>query len=203
VVKKILIDVGGPGGATAFDDFQQEVQCLRQLRHHNVVGYVDSVFRRPEACIVLEYAEDGDLDSYLRKLRQRRDGGGDNGAGGVVGGGAARRGGERGGGGRGGRGGASEMGVVGGVKEARLLHWFRQMLDAVAYMHDRKFLHRDIKSANIFLSQGGWACGRWRGFGGRGGRWGISTVERGKWCEGESGRCFPLTRPSFASSADA
>ena len=54
VVKKIRIDAPGPGGATAFDDFRKEVECLRQLNHHNIVGYIDSFFERPEATIVLE-----------------------------------------------------------------------------------------------------------------------------------------------------
>ena len=64
---------------------------------------------------MLEYAEDGDLEKYLQRLRGR---------------GAA------------------------GVPEHRLRNWFAQMLSAVAYMHARKFLHRDIKSANIFLCNG-------------------------------------------------
>mgnify|MGYP000147076889 CR=1 FL=1 len=120
VLKKIRIDAPGPGGATAFDDFRKEVECLRRLRHRNIVGFVASEFQRPEATIVLEYAEDGDLEKYLKQLKARR---------------AANR-------------------RATGVQEQRLLSWFRQMLSAVAYMHDHKFLHRDIKSANIFLCGG-------------------------------------------------
>ena len=33
-----------------------------------------------------------------------------------------------------------------------VIAWFSQLCDAVQYMHDNRVLHRDISSANIFLS---------------------------------------------------
>lgn len=39
--------------------------------------------------------------------------------------------------------------------EDRILDWFVQLCLAVKYIHDRKILHRDIKSQNIFLTDDG------------------------------------------------
>ncbi|NXM34018.1 NEK3 kinase, partial [Oxyruncus cristatus] len=39
--------------------------------------------------------------------------------------------------------------------EDTILHWFVQMCLAVKHIHDKRVLHRDIKSKNIFLTQNG------------------------------------------------
>ncbi|NXO61815.1 NEK3 kinase, partial [Phainopepla nitens] len=39
--------------------------------------------------------------------------------------------------------------------EDTILHWFVQMCLAVKHIHDKRVLHRDIKSKNIFLTQSG------------------------------------------------
>ncbi|NWR31157.1 NEK3 kinase, partial [Tachuris rubrigastra] len=39
--------------------------------------------------------------------------------------------------------------------EDMILHWFVQMCLAVKHIHDKRVLHRDIKSKNIFLTQNG------------------------------------------------
>ncbi|NXO35289.1 NEK3 kinase, partial [Locustella ochotensis] len=39
--------------------------------------------------------------------------------------------------------------------ENTILHWFVQMCLAVKHIHDKRVLHRDIKSKNIFLTQSG------------------------------------------------
>ncbi|RLW08246.1 hypothetical protein DV515_00003209 [Chloebia gouldiae] len=39
--------------------------------------------------------------------------------------------------------------------EDTILHWFAQMCLAVKHIHDRRVLHRDIKSKNVFLTQSG------------------------------------------------
>jgi len=39
--------------------------------------------------------------------------------------------------------------------EARALLYFSQVVDALAYMHERRVMHRDIKPANVFISDGG------------------------------------------------
>uniref|UniRef100_A0A8C5T1H8 non-specific serine/threonine protein kinase n=1 Tax=Malurus cyaneus samueli TaxID=2593467 RepID=A0A8C5T1H8_9PASS len=39
--------------------------------------------------------------------------------------------------------------------EHTILHWFVQMCLAVKHIHDKRVLHRDIKSKNVFLTQNG------------------------------------------------
>ncbi|NWR73549.1 NEK3 kinase, partial [Centropus unirufus] len=39
--------------------------------------------------------------------------------------------------------------------EETILHWFVQMCLAVKHIHDKRVLHRDIKSKNVFLTQNG------------------------------------------------
>ena len=39
--------------------------------------------------------------------------------------------------------------------EERILDWFVQMCLALKHIHDRKILHRDLKTANIFVMSGG------------------------------------------------
>lgn len=47
----------------------------------------------------------------------------------------------------------SRKGVL--FPEERVLDWFVQLCLAIKYIHDRKILHRDIKSQNIFLTDDG------------------------------------------------
>nr|CCC48016.1 putative protein kinase [Trypanosoma vivax Y486] len=44
-------------------------------------------------------------------------------------------------------------GVSGGLTEEQVISLFVQTTMAVKYMHDRRLLHRDIKSQNVFLTQ--------------------------------------------------
>ena len=39
--------------------------------------------------------------------------------------------------------------------EEQILDWFAQLSMAVKYIHDRRILHRDIKSQNVFLTRHG------------------------------------------------
>lgn len=42
------------------------------------------------------------------------------------------------------------------LSEDTLLDWFVQMCLGLKHVHDRKILHRDIKTQNIFMSAGAW-----------------------------------------------
>jgi NIMA (never in mitosis gene a)-related kinase len=63
--------------------------------------------------IVMEFADGGDLESYLKKQKSRYS------------------------------------------KESTILHMFAQISLAIKHIHDRKILHRDLKSQNIFLTNDG------------------------------------------------
>lgn len=39
------------------------------------------------------------------------------------------------------------------IAEAQVLRWFTQMCLALKYMHEKKVLHRDLKTQNVFLSK--------------------------------------------------
>ncbi|CAK79715.1 unnamed protein product (macronuclear) [Paramecium tetraurelia] len=40
------------------------------------------------------------------------------------------------------------------LKENQIIEWFTQICLAVKYIHDRRIIHRDIKTQNIFISKG-------------------------------------------------
>lgn len=41
------------------------------------------------------------------------------------------------------------------VKEDKIWHIFRQLVDGLVALHDKNIVHRDIKCANVFLSTDG------------------------------------------------
>lgn len=41
------------------------------------------------------------------------------------------------------------------INEDQILDWFVQITLALKHVHDRKILHRDLKSQNIFLTKDG------------------------------------------------
>eukprot|EP00439_Symbiodinium_sp_Y106_P084102 s2122_g24.t3 len=94
---------------------KNEADVLKRLKHPNIVEYCESFLEGQMLCIVMEYADGGDL-SHLIKGRKA----------------------------------ASEI-----ICESEALKIFGQICLAIQHVHNQHILHRDLKSQNIFLTQGG------------------------------------------------
>jgi hypothetical protein len=115
VVKEVSLSAMGTKERA---DAQKEVDFLRELSHPNIVGFVDSFVEEggKTLCIVMEYADGGDLTTLIRRV---------------------------------------EKDTGGGLDEEEALGLFVQLLLALRHLHDRRIVHRDIKSQNVFLTSRG------------------------------------------------
>ena len=90
-----------------------EVRILASINHPNVIGYKEAFWNDKESSlnIVMEYADDGDLQTKIQKMRKE-----------------------------------------GGMFNENLIWSYSiQMIEGLKALHDKKIMHRDLKSANIFL----------------------------------------------------
>jgi NIMA (never in mitosis gene a)-related kinase len=92
-----------------------EVHVLKAMRHPYIVTYRESFMDKRCLCIVMDYADGGDMYGKIAKQKQ-------NGK---------------------------------GFPENMILDWFVQICLAIKHMHDRKILHRDLKTQNVFLTSKG------------------------------------------------
>ena len=97
---------------------EQESALLSKLQHPNIVSFWESFHSRnsrgsPILCIVMEYADGGDLALLIKNRRGRY------------------------------------------MSESQVLQIFVQISLAMKHVHDRKILHRDLKSQNIFMTSSG------------------------------------------------
>ena len=97
-----------------------EVRILASVNHPNVIGYKEAFWDEKDNSlnIVMEYADDGDLQTKINKLRK---------AGGMF-------------------------------KENLIWSYSIQMIEGLKALHDKKIMHRDLKSANIFLVKDKYQC---------------------------------------------
>lgn len=95
------------------EESRKEVAVLAQLKHPNIVTYIESFEERGTLYIVMNYCSGGDLYSKINDRRGQL------------------------------------------FSEDQILNWFVQLCLAIKHIHDRKILHRDIKSQNIFLTSSG------------------------------------------------
>ncbi|KAK7198600.1 protein kinase [Novymonas esmeraldas] len=117
-------------------DAHNEIHILQKLHHPNIVRYVEYYEEHPHLYIVMEYADGGDVYSLLSGAQSVRRPGAAASGGGGGGGGVYRA-----------------DAAAGLLSEAQVVSLFVQTTMAVKYMHDRRLLHRDIKSSNIFLTK--------------------------------------------------
>ena len=90
-----------------------EVRILASVNHPNVIGYKEAFWDDSQNTlnIVMEYADDGDLQTKIGKMRKE-----------------------------------------GGMFQENLIWSYSiQMIEGLKALHDKKIMHRDLKSANIFL----------------------------------------------------
>ncbi|KAL4429436.1 hypothetical protein ABPG74_021023 [Tetrahymena malaccensis] len=91
---------------------ENEAKLLEQLDHPNIIKMQEHFYHKKYFCLIMEFAEKGDLNKLILKLRQNEE----------------------------------------YLNEKQVLDLFCQLCLAVKYLHDRKYIHRDIKIHNIFLS---------------------------------------------------
>eukprot|EP00474_Spongospora_subterranea_P008976 CRZ09434.1 hypothetical protein [Spongospora subterranea] len=73
VMKKITVS---GMSANELVDCKREIQILAMLKHPNIIGYQRSFVRRGALCIVMDYADNGDLHRMIHKQRKVRKAGG-------------------------------------------------------------------------------------------------------------------------------
>lgn len=93
----------------------REVEVLKSLCHPNVIAYDDAFLADSRLCIIMEYADGGDLNAAIaRHAKQHRR-----------------------------------------YHEREAMAVFVQLAIALQYIHERRILHRDLKSQNVFLTSAG------------------------------------------------
>ena len=97
-----------------------EVRILASVNHPNVIGYKEAFWDDKDNSlnIVMEYADDGDLQTKINKMRKEK----------------LR------------------------FEENLIWSYSIQMIEGLKALHDKKIMHRDLKSANIFLVKDKYQC---------------------------------------------
>ena len=96
-------------------DALNEVTLLKEMRHPYIVAYRESFMFNKCLCIVMDYADAGDL--YTRIAQHKK---------------------------------ANTL-----FEEEQVIDWFVKIGLAIKHIHDKRILHRDLKTQNIFLTSTG------------------------------------------------
>ena len=94
-----------------------EIRILYSLNNKNIIGYEEAFYDDESETlnIIMEYADDGDLESKIKELKKNK----------LF------------------------------FDENTIWNILIQILFGLKYLHDNKMIHRDLKSANIFLTKNG------------------------------------------------
>ena len=99
-----------------------EAKILEVLNHPNITRFREVYkTKKGKLCIVMDYADDGDLQGKIKQRFKTTD----------------------------------RQGRKDYFTEDELLNWFTQIALALKHCHDKKILHRDLKSQNIFCTKKG------------------------------------------------
>ena len=90
---------------------------MKAMRHPYIITYKESFMDKRCLCIVMDYADGGDL--YTRIANQKKLGKG------IL---------------------FKSLNDIVIYSEDQILDWFVQMALAIKHIHDRKILHRDLKT---------------------------------------------------------
>ena len=103
-------------GSKEKDNALNEIRILASIRHINIIGYKESFYDEQSKTlnIIMEFADEGDLDGKLKKHSQTRT----------------------------------------NFPENLIWKYLIQILQGLKALHEQKIMHRDLKSANIFIKQG-------------------------------------------------
>jgi NIMA (never in mitosis gene a)-related kinase len=100
----------------------REGRILEVLNHPNIVRFREVYkTKKGKLCIVMDYADGGDLQSKIKERAKQKD----------------------------------PSGRLNFWSEDELLNLFTQICLAMKHVHDKKILHRDLKSQNIFMTKRG------------------------------------------------
>ena len=92
-----------------------EVRLLASLSHTNVISYCEAFLESDTLCVIMEFADNGDLLQLIRKYQR----------------------------------------LESYIQEGEIWKVFGQVVQGLDALHDMSILHRDIKSANVFLTTTG------------------------------------------------
>eukprot|EP00038_Savillea_parva_P029102 m.68816 g.68816 ORF g.68816 m.68816 type:complete len:586 (+) comp8540_c0_seq2:305-2062(+) len=110
VTKEIAIH-----SASERDEVAREAEMLSLVSHPNVIHFERLHRVGAKMAIVMEYADDGDVESKLASRRPRRL----------------------------------------HLPRAVVAQWMMQLLQALEHLHGHGIIHRDVKTANLFLTKNG------------------------------------------------
>lgn len=89
-----------------------EIKCLRSLDHPFIIKYKESFIEKKALCIVMDYADGGDLYGLINGYKERKQ----------------------------------------LMEESLVVRIFAQVCMALQAVHNKKILHRDLKTQNVFLT---------------------------------------------------
>lgn len=119
---------------------RKEILILSKVGHPNIIKYRSSFEEASFLYIVMEYAQRGDLYSFLRERRRFTVRTQSSNGQAVKAAQPSKPSSSQ-----------AEMHETGYLTEDEIVRYFEQICQALSYLHNRKILHRDLKTKNIFI----------------------------------------------------